>query len=347
MQLELKTELPAKAAHYYNAFTGDILLSDANRFYGECHGRKFSFRVPIPLLNWLSLPSQTMRRAARTNAASAVFNFCGDGVVIAYQGCLFFYDILHDELHETGHLKNCNCVLFGGISVSENGIYIGEYGRNPGRLPVPVWISRDEGRTWNMEYEFPAGSIRHIHGIYSDPIDNGLWIPTGDFEGECFLYQAKDCDFNSLLQYGDGKQEWRHVGLFQRRASLVWVMDSELQTSYLQKFDKASQTLSQGRAFPGPVWYVKSFSDNAGGLVQTTVEVGTGVHSQSSHVFYSPDLESWSEVSSFRKDWLPAKYFKSGVVGFAPGPQTTQDFLIFGEALCGMDGRVYSARLVE
>ena len=41
------------------------------------------------------------------------------------------------------------------------------------------------------------------------------------------------------------------------------------------------------------------------------------------------------------------RYFKFGVVAFADGPQNSDDFVLFGEALQGMDGRVIRASIVR
>jgi hypothetical protein len=58
-----------------------------------------------------------------------------------------------------------------------------------------------------MVNEFPAGSIKHVHGVYTDPYSDRLWIPTGDFAGECYLYST-DEEFRELMAHGDGQQSW-------------------------------------------------------------------------------------------------------------------------------------------
>jgi hypothetical protein len=76
---------------------------------------------------------------------------------------------------------------------------------------------------------------------------------------------------------------------------IIWGMDSPLQTSNLQIFDRKSKKLKKGCSFPGPVWYSKIFSDQSA-ILQTSVEIGDGVKSNYSSLFYSKDLINWSEI---------------------------------------------------
>ena len=121
-------------------------------------------------------------------------------------------------------------------------------------------------------------------------------------------------------------------------------MDSPIQKAYLQIFDREKKTIKQGQYFPGPVWYSKEFKEG-GAILQTTVEIGNEVKTRFSKVFYSENLVDWEEVYSFKKDFLPMPYFKFGVVAFADGSQSKEDFVLFGEALKNMDGRSARASL--
>jgi hypothetical protein len=185
-------------------------------------------------------------------------------------------------------------------------------------------------------HEFPGGSIKHVHGVYTDPYSDRLWIPTGDFAGECYLYSTDEA-FRELTSHGDGQQRWRPVSLLFAPQSIYWGMDSQLETSYLCEFRRASGELIRHRPFPGPVWYSKQLQDGWA-VLQTTVEIGPGVLDGCARIFVSRDLQDWRDVAHFRKDFWTMRYFKFGVVAFAAGPQTADDFVIFGEALRGLDG---------
>lgn len=344
--LRLGERLDAEIAHYYAAGTGDWILSTANRFHVRLDGKDIRFAIPVGLKDRLASTARLTRRALRYDKSNAVLNHARDGVVVLYRGTIWFYDLTRRSLIQVGTLQQCRNVLHGGIAVTKNGLYFGEYGANGLRGPVPVWGSYDDGRSWDVVYNFPAKSIKHVHGVYADPYSDSLWIPTGDFAGECFVFEVPGGNFSAIRAHGDGRQIWRPVGLFFEPERLVWAMDSQLETSYLEIFDRTTGQLTQGRDFPGPVWYSKRFTDGSA-VLQTTVESGDGVKSNLSHVFYSHDLIKWTEAGAFPKDWLPLRYFKNGVIAFADGPQTPDDFVLFGEALTGLDGQIYHAQLVS
>ncbi len=119
-------------------------------------------------------------------------------------------------------------------------------------------------------------------------------------------------------------------------------MDSQIEISYLQEFDRATGTLTRLMEFPGPVWYSKQFIDGSA-LLQTTVEIGPGVKSDHAHLFWSRDNREWTELERYKKDLWPMRFFKFGVLSFADGPQTIDDFVLFGEGLVGMDGKAVVA----
>lgn len=344
--LEITKRTPDEVVHYYDSETKDLISSKGNTFLAKLGNREYRFDVP--LASKFAIPSyfRLARRALRLDKSNAVFNYARDGIVILYRGQIFFYDLTSKTLKSVGRLRQCRNVLHRGIAVGDRSILFGEYGANPDRHAVPVWRSTDDGRSWEIIFEFPAGSIKHIHGVYSDPYSDSVWIPTGDFSGECYVFECRDHEFRDIVKHGDGEQRWRPVSMFFDLNRIVWAMDSQLQPSCLQVFDRATADLSELRSFEGPVWYSKRFSDGSA-VLQTTVEVGDGVKSDFAHVHFSKDLINWQEVARYRKDHWPMRYFKFGVIAFADGPQTRDDFVMFGEALRGLDGQACYARINE
>ena len=332
--LTLRQWLDVDVVHLYDTASHSIIVSTGRRFEATVDGAVHRFTLPLsPWLAW-GLCCRLWRRSLRLDGSNAVLNARRDGIVLLYQGCMHFYDLERRSLRRTGALRQCGNVLHRGIAVTPRGIYLGEYGRNPQRRPVPIYRSSDDGRSWDVAYEFPAGSIRHVHGVYADPYSDRLWIPTGDRAGECWLVSA-DYDFTDVVRHGDGSQAWRAVTLFFEPDRIVWAMDSEGETPHLQVFDRSTGALARGRAFPGPVWYGKRLADGRA-LLQTTVEIGAGVRRAQACVFTSSDLDHWREVACFDKDRWPMRWCRFGVVGFADGHQTAEDFVLFGEALQGV-----------
>lgn len=341
--IDLAELVEGEAVYWYDSRTRDIIYSKGNRFFATLAGEVHAFSLPVSA-GWRPLlATRLSRRLSRLDMANVVLNRDRSGLVVLYRGRLFFYDLETRRGQSTGALRLCRNVLRGGIAVTDSGIYFGEYGPNPRRLSVPVWRSTDDGRSWDIVYEFPAGSIKHVHGVYADPFTDRFWLSTGDSDGECFLVSA-DRDFRNVEYFGDGGQAWRLVSLIFEPEKILWGMDSQLATVRLQEFDRGTGALQSIGTFPGPVWYSKRLLDGWT-VLQTTVEPGPQVASDHAHLFISRDCRRWTEIARFRKDFWKMPYFKFGALAFADGPQTSMEFAMFGEGLVGADGRCLVARL--
>jgi hypothetical protein len=328
----------AEIIHFLDSETDDMIESRGRVFHVRRKGTSYRIALPQSIEKRLLATSRLARRALRLDKSNAVFVESRTAVVFVYQGCLYRWSLGSDKVVQTAILKQSRNALHQGVAkFGEDRLFLGEYGHNEKREGVPIWTSCDAGRSWSIAYEFPPQSVKHVHGVYYDPYSGDLWIPTGDFDGECFLYRS-DLEFKQLQRYGDGSQSWRTVSLLFEPDRISWIMDSPLETCHLFHFERRTGILKRGRSFPGPVWYVKQLQDNVS-LAQSTFEIGPAVHSDCAHLFASRDNETWFEVAKFKKDRWAGLYFKFGVLGFADGPQTTQSFALFGEALRGFDGQ--------
>lgn len=344
MQLVILKEIDAEIVHFFEPSTDASICSKANRLEVRCNGKRSLFDIPLAPTRRPFLASRLSRRASRLDKMNAVFTADRTRVVILYQGQIFVGRLTDESLRKVGRLRQCRNVLHCGVCVSPQGhIFVGEYGHNKARDPVPVWRSADGGDTWQVVYEFPRGSVKHTHGVYHDPFSGRLFIPTGDFAGECFLVEA-DENFDLVEKHGDGSQIWRPVSLLFEPEHIIWGMDSPLETSHLQIMCRKERTLQRGQAFPGPVWYSKQLDDGVS-LLQSSCEPGPGVQSDAAHLFVARDNRAWLDVARFRKDRWPMGLFKYGVLAFADGRQVSDRFALFGEAVVGLDGKAAVAAL--
>ncbi len=235
-------------------------------------------------------------------------------------------------------------VLHGGICEDAQGwTYIGEYFMNPARAAVRIWRINPGLDGWEIAHEFPAGSIRHVHGIYRDPFDEqALWVTSGDGAGECFLFRTRD-RFQTLEAFGDGSQASRAVRLFFTPGHVCWLTDSQLETNHAVRMAREGGSLEWGESLAAPAWYGTTTIDGTH-VAFTTVEPGPAVRRTSAAVLVSADAFHWHELHSFEKDlWRPMKLFKYGVISCAAGPMELSHLFISGEGLKGLDG--ISARL--
>jgi hypothetical protein len=304
-----------------------------------------SFKLPLPFYLYVIGLFRIFRRVLRLDKSSIALSQDRSSLVITYGGYVYYYCLERNELQRTLKLEQCRTVLHMSItSLSPKTFILGEYGRNNERNSVPIYLSQDGGKSWTVPFSFPANSIRHIHGIYHDRFTGHIWVPTGDFDGECYLYEFADTSMSNPVIHGDGSQVWRTVSLFFSEKSVVWAMDSELETCHLVIMDRKTGEISKDREFPGPIWYIKSLTDGWH-LLQTVVENGAGVVSKNVHIYLSNDLENWQEVAVYPHDGLPLRYFKNAVVAFANGAQSSDKFYLSAEAVKGMDGKSFECKI--
>lgn len=345
MSLEIKGRLDGEEiVHYYDKTC--MITSRHRQVTVRRQGRSDKIRLPSVQADVFGF-SRLARRALRLDKCNVLpVGENAKALVLVRKSRVYFCNLEDGILHQTLTLSNCRQLLHQSIArVGEHELFMGEYGGNPKRCQVPVYRSQDAGRSWETVFKFAAGSIKHIHGCYWDPWWERLWVLTGDFSGECWMLVA-DRDFKDVQWLGDGEQVWRAVNLFFMEDRVVWLMDSQLEENKLVTYDRRSGDIDVGIGLPGPVWYIKRLHDGRY-LAGTACERGPGVKDGYAHLLYSPDLSTWSEVARFAHDGFPRPYFKNGVIGFAEGKQSTEDFVLFGEALHGLDGRAVRARLVQ
>jgi hypothetical protein len=258
-------------------------------------------------------------------------------LVVIYYGQVYYIDIASKTIKKTLSLKNCRNVLHQSILHQDNFLCFGEYGNNKERKKVPIYTSNNGGLTWKTVYEVPAGKIKHIHGCYWDKHTQKVWVFTGDFKGENFAIES-DKEFKNITYHGDGSQEWRACNAFFEKDRIVWLMDSQLETSYLIEFCRKTKTITKKQSFPGPIWYIKRLSDGYF-LAGTTREKGPGSKDNFAHIFVSKDLDHWEDAFKIEHDGLPLGIFKNAVIGFADGEQSSSSFYAFFEATKKYDGR--------
>jgi hypothetical protein len=343
----IRTVLPkAEIVHYADRDTW--IASHARQVTVRWAGQQKRFCLPSTLPRRLVMPFRLLRRLLRLDKMNAVPVFCDSGleaIVVIRAGNVYRIAWDSGAVAHTLALRQCRNALHQSVCTSESGyLYFGEYGSNATRRSVPVYRSVDRGRSWQVIYEFPAGSVKHVHGCHWDPYEKRVWICTGDFKNESCMVVA-DEQFDTVEQLGDGSQLWRTCCPFFQEDHVLWAMDSQLETSYVVRMKRSDRSVEKIQPLPGPVWYGKHFAD---GLfcIATANEIGQGVKDSYAHMLVSRNGLNWSPLMKVKGDWLPKGYFKFGVLGFADGSQSSDHFYLFAEALRGMDGKAFRCSIL-
>jgi hypothetical protein len=293
-------------------------------------------RFPLALPRDLFGFSRPTQRALRVDKANLYVNRLG--VILGIRANCVYRILPGGNLQPLFRIQG-DSVLHGGIAEDSDGwIYFGEYFMNPGRGPVHVWRVSPDLSHWEQAHTFPAGSIRHVHGVYRDPYDSAaLWLTTGDKPGECFIFRSRD-GLRSLERYGDGGQGWRAVRLFFTADAVAWLTDSPDEPNRAWKMPRHGGERTAGQAIPASCWYGTTTREGIH-LAFTTVEPGPAIRINQSLVLSSQDALHWKPVIAFEKDgWRPMKLFKYGVISCPSGMMTTEAVYVSGEGLVGLDG---------
>jgi hypothetical protein len=232
--------------------------------------------------------------------------------------------------HHNGHCRTVFEVTDGGrpkgFALTPAGhILVGEYWSNPQRQALRIWASTDAGDTWALAYSLPPGSAKHIHNLVWDPHRQGLWVLTGDAEGECALLFTGD-EFRTVTEVVRGGQMWRACQLFCLPEGLYYGTDTERAPNWWVFLDVNRMALEKIQPLPGSCIYAARLAGRW--FLSTSVEPSKINKYRRTVLWSSPDLQQWCKLVEFDKDWLPGEYFGFGSV-VLPRVQGDCPFLAF------------------
>lgn len=158
-------------------------------------------------------------------------------------------------------------VMAHGLAITSSGtVFYGEYPTAPGRdlRTIRLWRATDEGRRWEVAYEFSAGEVRHIHAVQWDPYDHGIWIGTGDRDEGSRLGVSHD-DGRSFHWVGQGSQDYRLCSLLFLKSSIGWGMDADRSPAYVLRWRRSNRSVEpRAGRLAGPAFYSSAVGPSLG-----------------------------------------------------------------------------------
>ena len=224
------------------------------------------------------------------------------------------------------------------LTVCENAsgsLYFGEYFSNKERGPVRVFRSIDDGLSWQVVYTFPAGSIRHVHGIQYDPFRDRLWIFTGDEDGESWIGKS-DSGFQDLKCVVCRGQQSRVVSAIVEEDAVFFGTDAPNEQNYIYRMDPAGKKLSKLAEVQHSVFFSGVGSGKK--YMSTVVEPSSFNKTDRVFVWYADERNVWQVAFSFQRDRFPTPWFPYPSVYIAKGADTFPYAFLSGCGLRGFDG---------
>jgi hypothetical protein len=218
----------------------------------------------------------------------------------------------------------------------EDRIYFGEYFGNADREAVHVFMSEDDGRSWDRCYTFPAGSIRHVHGLEYDARRQRIWVLTGDYgqEAQIGLATRGFTEYRVVVQ---GSQQTRACSAVPTEAGLLYATDTPLEQNHVYLLDAETGAVRRLADVQQSVLFM---TEACGGLwLSTVVEPSKTLPTRSVHVWFARDDRGWMELYSAPRDlWAGLRYFQFAAVVLARGPRACPYVFLNFRGARGLDG---------
>lgn len=194
-------------------------------------------------------------------------------------------------------------------------LYYGEYRSNSERSAVSIMKYCVQEEAWTQHYSLTG--VRHIHGIFEDPLTSDIWLTTGDEDDESAIWKTSD-DFITLERVLGGSQQLRAVQLVFTDSSIYFGSDTPREANFLYRLDKYSGDLEQLVGVNGSVF----FGGNTGGRLYftTAVEPSDVNREKTAALWFRDEDGRWRAVRSFKKDMWHHRLFQYGQVKVASGP---------------------------
>ncbi len=180
--------------------------------------------VPVPWMLQQAARCRHLRRLGRLDIRE-LLQLPGGALLAGVQKSIFRLGNSRRELRLVFRIKDGGRPK-GFALTPEGHIFVGEYRRKPKRPPLRIWGSTDAGKSWDLAYQLPVGSAKHIHRLEWDPYRRGLWVLTGDADEESALLFTAD-EFASVSEVARGSQMFRASQIFCRPEGLYYGTDSE------------------------------------------------------------------------------------------------------------------------
>lgn len=305
-------------AHYFTP-EGLIVSRDGSLYFLGTTNKSLKEFVSLPcVISGNSSLSNILARLLRSGVHHVLP--LSDGTLIVVTGRKFIKIDL-----ESGNIQKVFSIQRGArplflCSPDNKNIFWGEYFGNAGRGEIHIYSSTNFGSTFNTAYTFPRNTIRHVHGIFHDPYDGGLWATTGDTDGECGIWASQD-GFRTIEKVAGNNQQTRALQLLFTKRYVYFGSDAPEEKNHIYRIEKNSGSLEKLQSVDNSIFWGCKVGDSL--FFSTAVEPSKVNDSKHACIWGSKNGDEWMQVASFKKDFLSMKYFQYGQILFPAGENNT------------------------
>lgn len=318
---------------------GSYYLSRQNRiFHGTSLKPPFREIGRVGAPSWKSLAANF--RLAQRLLRFFVYNLIplsNGEIFVTFDKTVGVFDV-DGNFRELGGLVRPCRVLRAGCAVDRDGnIFFGEYLANNERGPMRIYRYTPGTDALVVAHTFPAGSIKHIHGVYFDEHSKSIYCLTGDAESECRILRS--CDgFESIDVVGSGDETWRAVSILFDESNFFYGTDAEFRDNQIIRVERSTLERTTIGEVSGTVFYAKKIGEDL--FFTTTAENAPSQKENVAALWHvSPDGKC-AKLASYRKDLWHGGLFMFGTIHF-PFLNDDGDALYFNVVGVEGDNKTY------
>lgn len=315
------------------AESDDYILSRRNEIFRSAD-------LTPPFEKFGAIPAASWKRAlSRSRLGQRLLRFMVTNVLPLANGDRFVTFDKSVGIEQNGNflelqglVRPCRVLRSACASDEKGNVFFGEYLANDERGTMRVYKYVPGEDSLSVIYEFPAGSIKHIHGLYFDEFSGYLFCLTGDDENECRIVRTND-EFETIEIVGSGDETWRAVSLIFTKQAIYYGTDAEYRKNQIFRLDRDTLKRTVIGEVSGTVFYSKRIGDDL--FFTTTAENAPAQTENVAAVWHVDPAGKLDQIIKFKKDrWHPT-LFQFGTIHFPNGPGTG-DKLLFH--LVGVEG---------
>lgn len=303
------------------------------------------FYIPCSFKRRLAQVSRLTCRLLRHEVKSLLIN--GNSAVACNKEGIFYaragnYRMKASKIFDVGvPFKSPMCLTAG----SGGRIVWGEYFSNPDRREIRIFVSDDDGRTFDVASVISQSTIRHIHNIVYDQKKNHYWLLSGDFGEEAGI-GILSTDFKHFDWLVRGKQCFRAVNLFDFGDYLIYGTDTELEQNKIMRIEKKTGRFETIMTLRGSCLHGCRFGELY--VLSTTVEPAHKSCQPYADLVASRDGIIWQTLYTACKDRWNGIFFQYGSLVLPRNCASEKEIVFFsGQALIDIDNIVCTAAFSE
>lgn len=290
-----------------------IISRGASLYRSYDSGESWEYWVSLPasiIDSWIGT-SRWMTRMTRKKVHHLLRLDDEHFICFAYDN-VFLINEKGDSIEDIGEIKGSRPLM---ACINDGYVFYGVYTSNKDRKPVPLLSYDLKTQEWQTYYTF--NNIRHIHGVYTDPEESGLWVTTGDLDEESSIIKFDGSGIPEKII--TGSQQCRAVDLLFTEKHIFYASDAPHEPNFIYRVDRENYKREKLQEVGGPIFWGRQEQDY---LFFSTVVEPTDVNRTDAVELWSSldGGDSWKVIAEFKKDIGHKILFQLGQIKFPKGP---------------------------